>query len=127
MNEIEIIERVALVLDAAIHMRAAACAGMALDRCGLIDDAQLVAILQNSDVLARYHGHDGEYRTVRLPAFGAAACMIMGDVTFDADFHFAVRAFADQRTAREMPTTCFDAAINRRMDMSSHLLILPAS
>src|SRR5437879_11266069 len=42
VDEVEAIERVPLVLDAAVHMRAADLAGVALDRRRRIDDLQLV-------------------------------------------------------------------------------------
>src|SRR6266436_7625850 len=41
MDEVEAIERMALVLDAAVHMRPASLAGMPLDRCRSVDDVKL--------------------------------------------------------------------------------------
>ncbi len=75
---------------------------MALNGCGLIDDAQLVAVLQYGDVFARNHRDDRECRAARLPALGAAAGVIMSDVAFDADLDRLVAAFADQRSAGKM-------------------------
>jgi hypothetical protein len=42
MDEVEPVERVTLVLDAAVHVHAAAGAGIALNRRVAVDDLQLL-------------------------------------------------------------------------------------
>ena len=101
MDEVQPVERMALVLDAAVHMGAADLAGVTLDRRRASTIAQLVFVLQHRDVFARHHGDDGEGRAVGLPAFGAAAGVVVGDVALDGDLDGAVAAFADQRAARK--------------------------
>src|SRR5581483_6173427 len=99
VNEVQSVERMSLVLDAAIHMRAARLAGVALDGLRGVDDMKLVAVFEHGHGVARHHGDDRERRAVRLPALGAAAGMVMRDVALDADLDRLVLAFADQRSA----------------------------
>src|SRR6185437_5452554 len=120
MDEIEAVERVALVLDAAVHMRAAGLAGIALDRRRAIDDLQLVAVFQNAHAVARDHGHDREGRAFRFPALAAAAGMIVSDIPLDGDLDRLVLAFADQRAAGEAAGALLDSVVNRWMDHNSH-------
>src|ERR1700690_3340392 len=96
MNEVQSVERMSFVLDPAEHVGAANLAGMPLDRRRCIDHVKFVSVFENRDVLARYdrdHRKDGP---VRLPAFGAAAGVVVGDVTLDTDLHRPVLAFADK-------------------------------
>src|SRR5579871_531100 len=120
VNEVEPVERMAGVLDATVHVGPAGLAGMALDDRGGIDDLQLVAILQHGHVLPRHDGDDGEGRALRLPALGAAAGMVMGDVALDADLDRMVGAFADQGPSREGAGAFFHAVINRWVDVDGH-------
>src|SRR5579871_1501877 len=103
MDEVEAVERMAGVLDAAVHMRAASLAGVALDHSGGVDDLQLVAVLQHRNVLPWHDGDDGEVCALRLPALGAAAGVVMGDVALDANLDGVVGAFADQGPSSEGP------------------------
>jgi len=57
MDEVEAVERMRLVLDAAVHMRAAALQ-RALDRRRGINDVKLVAVFKNGHVVARHNGDD---------------------------------------------------------------------
>src|SRR5271168_2328483 len=100
MNEVEAVERMPLVFDAAIHVRAAHLAGMPLDGLRGIDDVKLVAVLEHGHVLARYNGNDRENSALRFPALGAAAGVVVRDVALDADLDRLVLAFADEHTAR---------------------------
>jgi len=117
MYEVEPIERVRLVLDPSVHMRSADATSMPLDCRGWIDHLELIAIFENSDVVARHHRDYGKDRPVRLPAFGAAAGVIVGDIALDADLDRPVLAFANQGSAGEIGRALFNAVINRWMDM----------
>jgi hypothetical protein len=68
-------------------MNAAFLAGVAQDERCRIDHGELVAILDDLDILCAGDGDDREDRTCRLPALGAAACMVVGDVALDLQFH----------------------------------------
>src|SRR5579859_751977 len=120
MDEVEAIEGMALVLDAAIHMRAADLAGIALDHRGRIDDLQLVAVLEHRHVLTGYHGDDREHRALWLPAFGATAGVIMRHVALDADLDRLVLAFADQGAAAEAARAFLHAAVDRWVELNAH-------
>src|SRR5437868_1794725 len=124
MNEVETVERMRLVLDAAEHVRAANPAGMALDRRRRVDHLELVAVLENRDVFPWHDGDHGKGRALRLPASGAAAGVVVGDVALDADLDRPVLAFADQGAAGEGARTLLDAVVNRWVDMNSHGPIL---
>ena len=108
------------VLDAAVHMRAASLAGVTLDRRRGVDDLELVAVFEHGDVVAGDHGDDRKGSALGLPAFGAAAGVVVGDISLDADLDRPVLAFADQRAAGKAAGAFFDAAINRWVDMNSH-------
>src|SRR6188508_2341656 len=108
------------VLDAAVHMRTASLAGVPLDRCRRIDDMQLVAVFEHRHTVARHNGHDREGRAVGLPAFGAAAGVVVGDVALDADLDRLVLAFADQSAAGKAARAFLDAAVDRWVDLNSH-------
>jgi hypothetical protein len=69
--------------------------GVALDRRRGVNDAKLVAIFEHRHVVARDHGDDGKGRPVGLPALGAAAGVIVRDVSLDAALDPLVLAFAD--------------------------------
>jgi len=81
---------------------------------------QLVAVLEHRDIVPRHYRDHRENRAVGLPALGAAAGMIVGDISLDADLDRLVLALADQRTAGEVPASLLDAIVDRRMNMDSH-------
>src|SRR5437016_3974629 len=120
MDEIETVERMALVLDAAVHMRAASLAGVTLDRRRRVNDLELVAVFENGHVVARDDSDDRKGGALGLPAFGAAAGVVVGDVPLDADLDGPVLAFADERAAGKAARALPDAVVNRWVDMNSH-------
>ena len=77
MKEVEPVERVRLVLDAAVHVRTALTASVALDRGARVNDLELVAVGDHLDSVARRHCDHGHERAGRLPAFSAAADVIV--------------------------------------------------
>src|SRR6516162_7905853 len=124
MHEVQAVERMALVLDAPIHVRAAALAGVALDHGSRIDDRQLLAVFEDRKVVAGNDSDHREHRSLRLPALGAAAGMIVGDIALDADLDRLVLAFAHQRAAGKTAGALLYATVNRWVDMSSHRPLL---
>src|SRR5436309_9698822 len=124
MDEIEAVEWMPGVLDPAIHMRTAGLAGMALDRRRRVDNLQLVAVLDHFHIVARDHGDDGEDRPCGLPALGAAAGVVVGNIALDGDLDRPVRAFADQGSTGKIAGPLLYTAIDRWMDMNSHGLVL---
>jgi hypothetical protein len=94
MNKIESIERVALVLDPAIHVDTALFASMALNGCLGINDREFVSVRLYSDVVARHDGNLREQRPFRFPALRAAAHVIVCALTFDCYLDLVLRAVA---------------------------------
>src|SRR5712672_4203353 len=125
MDEVEAIERMRLVLDAPVHMGAADLAGVPLDCRRSVDDLKLVAVLKHTDAVAWHHRDYREDRSCGFPAFGAAAGVVVGDITLDADLdRLAVLAFADQGATGKAARTLLDPAVDRWVDMNSHRPIL---
>src|SRR5262245_54127223 len=124
MDEVEAIERMTGILDAAVHVSSAGVAGAALDHRRWIDDLQLVAILEHRHVLAWHDRDNREGRPFRFPALGAAAGVVVGDVALDADFNRPIRAFADQRAAGKSARAFLDAIVDRWVELDSHRSIL---
>src|SRR5262245_40374893 len=124
VDEIQAVEGMARVLDAAVHMRAAGLAGVALDHRGPVDDLEFVAVFEHGHVLPRHDGDDGEVRTLGLPAFGAAASVVVGDIALDPDLDRFVLAFADQGATGKAARASLHAAINHGVDVSRHGSIL---
>src|SRR5262249_15826420 len=108
------------VLDAAIHMRAAALAGVTLDHRRRIDDLQLVAVLEHGHVLAGHHRDHRERCALRFPAFGAPASVVLPAVPLHAHLHRPVRAFADEGSAGKIARALLYAVVDRWMELSIH-------
>src|SRR5260221_3816812 len=100
MDEVETIDRMPLVLDAAVHMRPAILAGVALDHRRRVDNLQLVAVFENRHAVARDNSDDRKGGALPLPAFGAAAGMNVRDIALDAERYHAVLALTDERAGR---------------------------
>src|SRR5712692_9027856 len=73
------VQRMALVLDPAIHVHAALLAGMPLDGGLGVHDRELVAVRRDAQVVAPHDGDLREQRPFRFPALGAAAHVIVRD------------------------------------------------
>src|SRR6202048_2250637 len=112
MDEVETIERMPLVLDAAVHMRPAILAGVALDRRRRVDNLQLVAVFENRHAVARDNSDDRKGGALRLPAFGAAAGMIVGDIALDANLYRPVLALTDKRAAGKATRSFLYSVVN---------------
>lgn len=66
---------------------AAFLAGVPLDQRGGIDDGELVAVLQHLDAFCRRDRHDRNSGAFWLPALGATAGLVVGDVALGPDLH----------------------------------------
>ena len=116
MDEVETMERVILVLDPAVHVHATLGARIALDCCLLVDDLQLVLVGRHRQLVARDHAYDRECRTFRLPALGAAAGVVVGDLRVDLDLHLVTGAPAFEGPARESRGPLGNAFVHGGMD-----------
>src|SRR5215469_16751812 len=124
MHEIKAVERVILVLDAPVEVRATAGAGMALNRRLLVDDLQLVAVGGYGELVATDHRDHREQRPLRLPALGTAAHVIEGRVALESHGHGRGAALAAERTAGEISLAGLHAAVDGRMNRNSHDVLL---
>jgi len=116
VNEIQAVEGMGLVLDAAKHVDTAVLARVALDGRSRIDNRQLVGVRRDRNGIAGNdtdHGEDGAFR---LPALGATTGVVVGHIACDGDLNRLVRAQALQRAALEAGGSGNDAGIDRGMD-----------
>src|SRR5687768_17984400 len=98
-------------------MHAAAGAGVALDRRLLVDDLQLVGVRGHAQVVPADDTDQREGRALRLPALGAAADVVEGDVALDLHADSILRALARQRAAREIARALLHAVVDGWMDV----------
>src|SRR5437667_5286658 len=124
MDEVQPVKGVALVLDAPVHVHAATGARVSLDGGGRVDDLELVRICGHAELVARHHRDLREQRAGRLPAFRAAASMVMSALALDRHDDLPVGAFAIQRAASEAWRRGLDAVVDRGMDGKCHVNIL---
>src|SRR5215208_7633970 len=110
MNEGETLERV-LPLNRTVHMNTAFDAGVPPDKCSLVDDLQLVSVRKNRDVFSRRDRYDRKAGAIRFPAFGAAAGMVMGHLSFHRDLHGTIWAVADERPTGEVGVSTLHAIV----------------
>src|SRR5580658_6728101 len=73
MDEIQTIEWMLVILDAAVHVNATSLASVALNRGLGIHHRQLVGILSDAQFVARYHSDHRKQRILGLPALSATA------------------------------------------------------
>src|SRR4029077_13621177 len=121
VEEIKAVKRMRLVLDAAVHVHAAAAAGVALNGGFLIDDLQLVAIRGHADVVAAADADYREPRPLRLSAFGAAAGVVKGYVGADLHGHRVARALTGERATGEVRGAFLDSVIDRGVNFDCHV------
>src|SRR3977135_1914775 len=105
----------ALVLDPAVHVHAALLAGMPVDGRLGVHDRELVAVRLDAQVVAPHDGDLREQRPFGLPAFGAAAHVIVRALPLDRYLDLALRAIAGQRPARKGLRRGFQSTVDCRM------------
>src|SRR5215831_10634837 len=117
VNEIESVQRVALVVDPAVHVDAALLARVPLDGRLGIHDCELVAVRFDAQVVARDDGDLREQRSFRLPALGAAAHVIVCALTLDRYLDLVLRAVAKQRSACEILCCWLQSCVDRGVNL----------
>ena len=101
-------------------MRAAGAAGVALN-CGVcVDHAELVGVGGHLDGVFGDDSDDGEERARGLPALGAAAGVVVGDVALEVYDNFVLGAAAVEVTARELGVALGHAFVDGRVERESH-------
>jgi hypothetical protein len=96
-------------------VHATTAASVAFDNGVGIDDFQFVRVRGHGQILTANDCDLGEQRAGRLPAFGAAADMIVRALAFDRDSDFIIGAVTEQRTARKVCRGGLHTLINRGM------------
>jgi hypothetical protein len=122
MHEVEAVERVRLVLDAAVHVHAAAAAGMALDDGALaIDDLQLFRMRGDLTLSRETTANLREQGAGRLPALAAAAGVVVRGLRADGHFDLVGGALATQHAPFESPAA---PAVFRRLSTGESSTVL---
>jgi len=117
MDEIEAVEWMVLVLDAAVHMDAAIAASIPLNDSVGIDHAQLVAICHDAELVPRDDSDHRKERSFRLPTLRAAANVIVRALGAYLHLHGVGGALAGEGTAgKVLDLDAPDSAINRRVN-----------
>jgi hypothetical protein len=116
VDEIEPVERVLRILDAAVHVDAAYGAGVPLDRCIAIHDFKPFGVLADTELIARHNGDLRKQGTCGLPTFGASAHVIMSALRRDAHLDWIARAFALECSTREVRRTGLHTIVHCRMN-----------
>src|SRR5258708_22975165 len=124
MDEAQPVQGMALVLYPPVHVHAATAARVSLDGRGRVHDLQLVRICGHAELVARHHRDLREERAGRLPAFRAAASVVMSALARNRHDDLLVGAFAIQRAASEVWSRGLDAIVDRGMDGNCHVNIL---
>jgi hypothetical protein len=115
VHEIQAVERMAGILDAAEHMYAAALAGVALNGGLRINHRKFVAILKHADLVLADNRDHREGCSLRLPALGTAARVVMRRLRFDRDLDWILRALAGECPALKARRRFLEAVVNRGM------------
>jgi acetylornithine/succinyldiaminopimelate/putrescine aminotransferase len=115
VHEVQAFERV-VIDDASEEMDTAFFAGVALDRRGGVDDMQFIGVGGHGDGVFGYYADDGEEGAAGLPAFAAAAGVIVGDVAGEGHFDFVGGAVAVELSACEVGVALLDTVVDRRVD-----------
>jgi hypothetical protein len=116
VDEIESVEWMFRVLDAAVHVHAATGAGVALNGRIGVDDLELFGILGDAELVARRNGDLREQRARGLPALGASAHVVIGALGGDRHLDGIARAFALERPSREARRAGRHAIVHCRMN-----------
>lgn len=121
VDKVETLEGV-LLLDAAEHVNTAVAASVSLDSSALVDDGELVGVGSNLELVAGDDSDDGEESTLRLPALGAAAGVVVGDLTAECDLNRVGGALASELATREAGRALGDALVDAGVEVVRHLV-----
>jgi hypothetical protein len=103
-------------LDAAVQMHAAVPARVALDRGRGVDNVQFVRVGGDGERGGGEDADDGEQGAGGLPALGAAAGVVVGDVAGEGDLDFVAGAVAVEFSPGEVGRAFGDAVVDEGVD-----------
>lgn len=98
MHEVEAMKWMRRIFNAAIHVSTALPASVTTDRGTLINHPQFVTVGGDFQFVARNNRNNGEHRTIRLPALGAAARMVVSCLRSQLNDNRLVGAVASNST-----------------------------
>src|SRR6202048_2952543 len=127
MEEVESVQWVARVVDAAVHVHAAFLARVSLDCRVRVHDLQLIFICSYAEIGAWSDRNLREQRASRFPALRAATNVMKGSLALDRHGHLLVGTLARQRTTSEVCRGWFEALIDAWMNGSCHCQFPPLS
>jgi len=116
MDEVKSIERVLLILDAPKHMGSAFTASMSLDGGLLVNDVQLFRVSQNVDLVARDDRDKCKSGTLRFPALGTTAGVVVQCLGSDSYFYFIAGTEALEYAAGKARLFGGNTVVHRRVD-----------
>lgn len=111
-----------LLLDATKHVDTTVTAGVSLNGSALVDDGEFVSVGGDLDLVAGDDGDDREESTLRLPAFGAAAGVVVSDLTAEGDLNGVGRALASELATRETGRALGDALVDAGVEVVRHFV-----
>lgn len=119
MDKIQPLEGM-LLFDASKDVHAAVLAGVALDGGLRVDNGYLLLAAGDGQLFARDDAHDGEEGPRWLPAFAAAAGVVMEDVRAEGYFDGVAVAVAVELASGEGRSTLGDAVVDEGVEGGSH-------
>ena len=112
MNKVQSLEGM-ILLYAPEQVYAALLASVPLDCHAFINNLQFLSVGGDFNLVDRNDGDDSEDGARGLPAFGAAAGVVMEDIAAEIHFNFVVGAVATELTAGEAVAAFCDAVIEK--------------
>src|SRR6185437_6088478 len=112
VDEVEAVEGVRRVLDAAVHVDAALLAGVTLDGGGGVDHLELAGVRRDGELVAPDDRDLREQGAGRFPAFRAAADMVERALPGHRHLDGVLLALAGKRAAGEVLRAGLDAVID---------------
>lgn len=111
MDEVQSLER--MILDNATeHVHSAILAGVSLDCSRGVDDCELVLVGRYGEVGNRHDTDDREEGSRWLPAFRAAASVVVSYIARNLDLDFVAGAVAFESAAGEIGVAFLQAVVD---------------
>lgn len=119
MDKVQAFERVRL-FDTAEQVNPALPAGVSENDCRVVDDAELVSVGRDLDLVSGDNADDREEGAGGLPAFGASAGVVVGDVAPECDLHRPALAVAAELAPGEVGVPFGQTIIDQWMKRRRH-------
>jgi hypothetical protein len=120
VDKVETLEGV-IVLNATEQVDTAVTAGVSLNSSALVNDGELVTVGSDLELVAGDDSDDGEESTLRLPALGASAGVVVSDLAAEGDLDRVGGALAAELATREVGRALGDAVLEAGVEIVRHL------